>query len=70
MALRRAEERARHEAEARCEEKRRREEEEERRKAEEEKAQKQREEERRLQQQVTRVFIRFSVITVVLNSPF
>ncbi|XP_058254200.1 ensconsin isoform X1 [Hemibagrus wyckioides] len=50
LALRRAEERERHEAEAWCEEERMKEEEE-RRKAEEEKAQRQREEERRLQQQ-------------------
>lgn len=67
LACRRAEERVRHEAEARREEKRMREEEE-RRKAEEEKAQRQREEERRLQQQVTDVFINLCIM-VVLNSP-
>lgn len=65
LAHRRVEERSRHEAE----EKRRREEEEERRKAEEEKAQRQKEEEKRLQQQVTDVFISFSITRdLVLHS--
>lgn len=66
LAHRRAEERARHEAEGK---RMMEEEEEERRKAEEEKAQRQKEEEKRLQQQVTDVFISFSITwDLVLHS--